>query len=179
MGNAIAAVLPGGPVQRTPITPFPRCFNTGNAPATTTTPGNNSTPVVTEIYLAELIVPVRTIVGGIAVFNGTNVTGNTNVALYDANGNLIDTSILTGTAGSGTAGYQRIPFLGIADEIEPGTYYTAVQYSSGTARYCAHAVGNFGAGKLTGQVFGTFPANLQGLLPSTFTANLGNVAGLY
>jgi hypothetical protein len=110
------------------------------------------------------------------LFAGTVDTGNIFVALYDNNGNVIDVS--GAVAGAVTAGYQRVPLSNIVNELQPGTYYVAAMFSSTSFRYCTHTVGNFGAGKITGQTNGVFP-NLQGLLPSTFTTNLGPIAALY
>lgn len=175
--NAIGAMPPGGSILRTPITPSPRGFHTGGVPAIATTSGTDSTPVLTEMYLAELAAPLRTLATGIALFCGSVDTGNIFAALYDANGVLLD---ITGAiAGAVTTGYQRLPFLNGVMDLQPGSYYVAVMFSSTAFRFRSHTVGNMGAGKLTGQTNGVFPASLQGLLPSTFTTVLGPLAGLY
>jgi hypothetical protein len=43
-------------------------------------------------------------------------------------------------------------------------------------KFRAHAVGDFGATKQTGQVYGTFTAVT---VPTTFTADVGPIASLY
>jgi len=169
-----AAKPPGGAQLRNPITPSVRNCHTGGNPATVSTDGTNSTPVTTETYLCEVAVGGQGFVTGIALFNGSDVTGNVVVGLYDANGTLLASS--AATAGSGTDAYQRIPFTAPL-EIFPGTYYVASMYSSATARFNTHTVGNFGAGKLTGQSAVTLPSTA--VMPSTFTTALGNIASLY
>jgi len=129
------------------------------------------------MYLAELLVTERVLAQGIALFIGSASTGNIFSALYDSNGNLID--ITGAVAGATTTAYQRLPLTNVVNELQPGTYYLAFMASSTSFRFRNHIVGNFGAGKLTGQTNGVFPASLQGLLPSTFTTVLGPIAGLY
>ena len=169
--------------------PSPRLCHTGGEPAIATTSGNNSTPDITEVYLCEVFVPATCLVTGIAVFNGSDVTGSLKVGLFDSAGTLLRASAAAGTAGSGTDAYQLIPFAlnganVAATTIElpgPATYYVGVTYSSATARYNAHAVGTFGAGKVTSTVFATAfsTTTLTVTPPTTFTANLGNIASLY
>jgi hypothetical protein len=153
----------------------PRSVHTGGAPAVTTTPGSAQTPVITETYFAELSVPCTMEVTGVAVFNGTDVTGNVKLGLYDARGNLVAET--ASTAGSGTAQYQRVPFTAPVKLVGPGSYYVARQASNVAARPCAHAVGSFGAGKTTGDTYGTLPT--APALPTTFTTALGPIASLY
>ncbi len=168
--------------------PSPRCCHTGGTAAQVSTDFTNSTPVITEEYLCEVIVPFPTVVTGISVFNGSDVTGNMTVGLRASDGTLLAKS--ASTAGSGTDAYQNIPFSTTysnnngttitgtgALRLEAGTYYVLVQYSSATARYNTHTIGAFGAGKTTGGTYGTVLAT--GTMPVTFTTALGNVATLY
>lgn len=169
--------------------PSPRNFNTGNQGAQLAADGNNSTPVSTELYLAEMFVPVTVLSTGAAVFNGSDVTDNIKVGLYDASGTLLRAT--ASTAGAGPDGYQRIPWAtdgaGAAATtlvvVGPGTYYIGTCYASNTSRYNTFAVGNFGAGKITSLVFATnFAAAGTALtvtVPTTFTTALGPIAGLY
>jgi len=169
--------------------PSARAFAVGGNAAQLAADGNDSTPVITEVYLGEIFVPATCLVTGIAVFNGSDVTGSLKVGLFDANGVLLRASVAAGTAGSGTDAYQRIPFAlnganAAATTIElpgPATYYIGVTYSSATARYNAHAVGNFGASKVTSTVFATAfsTTTLTVTPPTTFTTNLANIASLY
>jgi hypothetical protein len=134
----------------------------------------NSTPVITETYISEIFVPANCSATGIAVFNGSDVTGNMNVGLANSSGALVAES--ADTAGSGTDAYQRIPFTAPYAAKGPATYYILVQYSSGTARYNSPPLGSFGASVKTGETFGTFTTVTP---PTTFTANVGNIASLY
>lgn len=184
-----AATRSGGLDVGAGYRPSPRCWNTGGQGAQLAADGNNSTPVSTELYVAEIYVGATCLVTGIAVFNGSDVTDNVKVGLYDVNGNLLRAT--ASTAGSGTDAYQRVPFatgpLGAAATTivlpGPGTYFVATCYAAGTSRFNTFAVGNFGAGKLTALVFATnFAAAGTALTitpPTTFTTALGPIAGLY
>lgn len=157
------------------VRPTGRCCHTGDLPAHSTTPGTAQTPVITETYFAEVFVPATFLATGIAVFNGTDVTGNILVGLFKPDGTLVAQS--ASTAGSGTAQYQRVPFTATVVVPGPATYYVGRQASSATARPCAHVAGNFGAGKTTGDTYGTLPTSPT--LPTTFTTALGPIASLY
>lgn len=169
--------------------PSARAFNTGNQGAQIAADGNNSTPVSTELYVAEIFVPITVLVTGIGVFNGSDVTDNIKAAIYDVVGTLLRAT--ASTAGSGTDAYQRIPFAtdgagAAATTIVlpgPATYFIATCYAAGTSRFNTFAVGNFGAGKITALVFATnFAAAGTALTitpPTTFTTALGPIAGLY
>lgn len=154
----------------------PRYVMTGNTPATATTSGNDSTPSTTETYVSEIFVPCTMTITGVALFNGSNVTGNVTVGLADSSGNPIAAAKSATTAGSGTDAYQRIPFAAPYVAVGPATYYLQVQYSSATARYNSHTVGNHGVLVQTGQVYGTLASFSP---PSTFVTNVGNIASLY
>lgn len=169
--------------------PSPRTCNTGNQGAQLAADGNNSTPVSTELYVAELFVPATCLVTGIAVFNGSDVTDNVKVALYDVAGNLLRAS--ASTAGSGADAYQLVPFAtgptGAAATTVvlpgPATYYVGTCYAGSTSRFNTFAVGSFGGGKITGLVFATnFAAAGTALTitpPTTFTTALAPIASLY
>lgn len=169
------------------VRPSARNCHTGSSAAQIAADGNNSTPVSTELYLAELYVPATTLVTGIAVFNGSDVTDNIKVGLFDVNGVLLRAS--GSVAGSGADAYQRVPFsLNGANAaattivlVGPGTYYVGTCYAAGTSRFNTFAVGNFGAGKITSLVFATNFATtaLSVTPPTTFTTALGPIASLY
>lgn len=165
-----------------------RLFHTGGCPALDSAAGNNSTPVVTEIYLAELLVTVQCTPTGIAVFNGSDVTDSVKCALFDEGGTMIAATADTQCANADT--YQRHPFTVGADgstaflygtTLLPGSYYIGCIYDGTTSRYNTHAVGSFGAGKLTGHVYATaFVTTGKSVTPPiTFTTALGPIASLY
>lgn len=153
----------------------PRNRHTGDVPAIATTSGNDTTPVITEVYIAEIFVPAGCTVTGIANFNGSVASGNIKVGLADSTGKIIATS--ASTAMSGTDAYQRVPFTVPVTIIGPATYYALLFVDNTTARFNTHAVGNFGAGKQTGQTYATGFTTITP--PTTFTANLGPIASLY
>lgn len=169
--------------------PSARGFATGGRGAINTADGGNSTPVSTELYVAEIFVPVSCLVTGIAVFNGSDVTDNVKAGLYNSAGTLLRGT--ASTAGAGADTYQLVPFAtdgaGAAATtillVGPGTYYIGTCYASNTSRYNTHQVGAFGAGKITTLVFATnFAAAGTALTitpPTTFTTALGPIASLY
>lgn len=155
-------------------TPSPRCFHTGGSPAQISTDFTDATPVITEEYLCEIYVAGPTTVNGIALFNGSVASGNQVAILRDALGNVLGQS--ASTAMSGTDAYQKHALVAPA-RIDAGTYFIASQVDNTTARLNNHTIGVFGAGKITGQVYGTVVAQVTP--PITFTTALGRVATLY
>ena len=152
-----------------------RTFHTGGVPATLASSGTEATPVTTETYYCEVFIPANVTLTGIAVFNGGAADGNVNVGLANSSGVLVAQSATT-TAQSGTDNYQRIPFSATYAAKGPATYYVMTQHSTTTARFNTHVVGNFSAGKVTSQTYGTFTT----LVPATtFTTALGPLATLY
>jgi hypothetical protein len=154
----------------------PRLIATGGYPAIVSTSGNNSTPSTTETYVTEIFVPATMTLTGVALFNGTDVTGNVTVGLATAAGAPITTAKSASTAGSGTDAYQRVPFAAPYEALGPARYYIQVQYSSATARYNTHTVGNFGCLVQTSQTYGTLASFTP---PTTFVTNVCNMASLY
>lgn len=152
----------------------PRLIHTGGAPAAAAADFNNSTPVATETYMAEIYVPSQVHVKGVAVFMGSVNSDNIKVAILDPEGTVLGST--ASTAGNTTAdNYQSIP-LSTAIDLVAGTYYVAVQIDSNTTRLNTHVVGSFGGGKQTSTVYGT----VTGLTPPvTFTTALAPVASLY
>lgn len=135
----------------------------------------DQTPVSTEVYIAEVFVPANMTVTGVAVFNGTAVSGNMKVGLANSAGAVVATS--ASTAASGTDAYQRVPFTGTYAAVGPATYYVLTFYDNNTQRANALKMGNCGAAKQTGQVFATGFTTITP--PTTFTADLGPAAALY
>lgn len=159
--------------------PSGRVFHTGGAGAISATPGTAQTPVITETYFAEVFVPSTITLTGIAVFNGTDVTGNIKLGIYSIGDTGVGTLLAqtASTAGSGTATYQRVPLTAAITLPGPATYWIARQASSATARPCAHTAGTFGAAATTGDTYGTLPT--APTLPITFTTAVGPIATLY
>jgi microcystin-dependent protein len=167
---SVAASIPVGSGN----TVSPRNMHTGAAPAHTSADGTDTTPSVTETYIAEVYIGAPTSVTGIALMNGSAVAGNVAVALANSVGAVLASS--ASTAQSGTDAYQRIPFTAALSATGPGTYYVLVQCNNTGARFNTHTFGNFGASKKTGETFGTFTTVTP---PTTFTTALGPIASLY
>ena len=153
----------------------PRNIAIGGLVPAVSTDFTNSTPVNTEVYIGEIFVPANCTVTGVAVFNGSDVTDNIKVGLANSAGAVVATS--ASTAGSGTDAYQLVPFTATYAAKGPATYYILSMYAAGTSRYNSPPLGSFGAAKQTGQVFATGFTTITP--PTTFTANLCNIASLY
>lgn len=151
----------------------PTVFHTGGAAPMTTTTGTDTTPSVTETYIAEVHVPLNATLTGVAVLNGSAAAGNLTAILYDSNGAPVAQSATT--AQSGTAAYQKIPFASVYQAKGPAKYFVGIQCDSTSARFRSHILGNFIAGKKTGETYGTATA----ITTSTFTTNLGPIADVY
>lgn len=153
----------------------PRNFHTGNSPAKVSTDGTDSTPVITEVYIAEVFVPADCSITGVANFNGSVASGNIKVGLADSTGAIVATS--ASTAMSGTDAYQRVAFTAPYAAQGPATYFVLLFVDNNTARVNTHTIGNFGAAKQTGQVYAT---GFTAITPATtFTTALGPIASLY
>ena len=120
--------------------------------------------------------PCNCTITGVALFNGSDVTGNVTVGLADSTGAPITAAKSATTAGAGPDAYQRVPFATAYAAKGPATYFIQVQYDSGTARYNTHTLGNHGVLVQTTQVYGTLASFTP---PSTFVTNVGNIASLY
>lgn len=152
-----------------------KLFHTGGVPATASTSGTDATPVITEVYIAEVFVPANVTLTGVSVMNGSAVSGNLKVGLANSAGAVVATS--ASTAQSGTDAYQRVPFTSTYAAKGPATYYVLLFIDNTTARFNTHTFGDFGAAKQTGQVYATgFTAITP---PTTFTTALGPIASLY
>lgn len=152
-----------------------RLIHSGGAPNTSATAANtDQTPVATEVYIAEVLVQMPCTATGVAVYNGSAVSGNGKVGLASATGAVLATS--ASTAMSGTTVYQRIPFTATV-ALTPGTYYILAFYDNNVQRATAWTAGSFGAAKQTGQTYATGFTTITP--PTTFTTALGPVASLY
>lgn len=172
------------------IRPSPRLCHSGSAPAIISTDGvNAAVAATTEMYVCELFVPATVLVTGIAHFNGSNVTDDIKIGLYDKSGTLIRATATTQQ--SGADAYQLIPFAtgptgAAATTVElagPATYYIGECYDGTTSTLQTFGTGSFGAGKLTGLVYATnFATGGTALTitpPTTFTTLLGTLNSLY
>lgn len=173
MANDIGRPIPATQDGMNEAWSAPRCIHTGGTPVKASTDGTDTTPVVTETYIAELLVPKGVRATGFALFNGSAVAGNVKAILYNKDGVVVASS--ASTAQSGTDAFQRLPFSA-AVNLPAGTYYIGVQCNNTSARINTHPIGNFGASKKTGEVYGTATTITP---PTTFTANLGPMGGLY
>ncbi len=153
-----------------------RLIHTGGVPPQTSSDGTDVTPSISETYICEVFVPGpgSVTVTGVAVFLGSANAGNIKLALADCNGNVVAST--ASTAASGTDAYQRVPFSSSYSAVGPATYYVLLQNANTGNRFNAHAFGNFGASKKTGETYGTFTTIT---VPTTFTADLGPMASLY
>lgn len=148
---------------------------TGGLPPAASTSGTDATPSVTETYLAAVTMPGAGTITGVALFNGSAAAGNVTAYLTSVTGALLAST--ASTAQSGTDAFQRIAFATPYASLKPQTFFVLVQFNNTSARFNAHPFGNFPAGKLTSTVYGTFPTGFT--VPTTFTANLGPMGGLY
>lgn len=151
----------------------PANSHTASIPASVSTYGTDTTPVITETYIAQVDVPHACTVTGIAAFNGSVASGNIQLAIADDDGNILATT--ASTAMSGTDAYQRVPLTDTLN-IVGGTYFILEQVNNTTARINTHTLGNSGASKKTGETYGTFTTITP---PTTFTTAQGPVASLY
>lgn len=175
------------------VRPLPGMWHTGSSCAQLSTDGVNSTPVVTEIYVAAVNVMTTTLVTGISIFNGTVVaTDKYKVALFDVLGNLVRTSAAAGFQPTTADSYENVAFALGPDGVTaattvvlpgPATYFVGVIYNGTTNRFNAHGVGAFPTIRVTGAVFAT-AFNTTSLtlatIPSVFTVtDLPPIASLY
>jgi hypothetical protein len=154
----------------------PRSLWIGQTAPQVSTDFNNSTPVTTETYVSEIFVPCNMTITGVALFNGTDVTGNVTIGLATSAGAPITAAKSASTAGSGTDAIQLIPFATPYAVVGPATYYIQVQYSSATARYNTFVLGKHGVLVQTAQTYGTLASFTP---PTTFVTAVGSVGGLY
>lgn len=154
----------------------PRSIWIGETAPQVSTDFNNSTPSTTETYVSEIFIPCNMTVTGVALFNGTDVTGNVTVGLATSAGAPITAAKSASTAGSGTDAIQLIPFAAQYAALGPAIYYIQVQYSSATARYNTHVLGKHGVLVQTAQTYGTLTSFTA---PTTFVTAVSNVGGLY
>lgn len=159
--------------------PSPRCIHTGGTPAQNSTEGTDTAVVVTEIYVAEILVQVTCQATGVAAMWGSATEGNAKVMLFDAAGNRLAISASTDVSGYTADSYgSNIPFAAPV-VLDPGTYYIGVMGDSSSNKLNTHILGAFGAGKIIGKAYATESGYATITPPTTFTTGLGPIASLY
>lgn len=137
--------------------------------------GTDTTDVAGRLWITSIIVPSNFVVSSIGFLQGgTATTDNTLVAIFDAGGNRLSTSNLSGVTLSGANTFQEQALLTAVQLYGPNRYFVAVQgngTASGAIRTVATStfVGLF-TGILAGS-FGTVPASISP--PTTFAAGNG------
>ena len=175
--DTVAARTTAGLPASGGFTASPRTVHTGNMSVTQTSDGNDTTPSITETYIAEVFVPCNMTITGVANFNGSAVGSDKLMAiLYSSAGAVLATSLAAGTTAVGTDTYQRLALTTPYAAVGPATYYVGIQCDGTTARLNTHIAGNFGASKKTAETFGTATAITA---PTTFTTAVGPIASLY
>lgn len=153
----------------------PRLIHTGGVPPQVSTAFNDTTPVASNVYSAEVFVPANCTVTGIALMNGSGVNGTIKLGLADSTGKILAVTAAATQAGIDTI--QRVPLTAPLAIKGPGTYYVLLYPSTITTKFNSHAYGTFGAAAhtpLTDIVVGTAITP-----PTTLTPNVGPVATLY
>lgn len=176
-----AAIVPTGGVSAAGgFSVSPRNWHTGSSKALASTDGTNLTIVATELYVAEVFVPANATITGVSVFWGDATEGNAKVMLFNSAGTRVAISASTDVSGHTADAYStRIPFTGTYAAVGPATYYVGVIADNTSHRMNTHIIGDFGAGKITGLVYGTEAGYATIAVPSTFTTGLGPIASLY
>ena len=150
-------------------------FHAGGVTAVAAATGTDATAVNTETYIIEVFVPVSTTITGVKWLGLATSTGNVQFSLADSSGAVITAAQTASTATAGTANFQTAAFATPYAAKGPQKFFILMQ-NSGSNHYRAHAVGNFGASKKTGETYGTFTAVTA---PTTFTADVAPIADLY
>lgn len=149
-------------------------FHSGQAAPVAVGTGTDATAVNTETYIVEVFVPVQTTLTGVKWLGLATSTGNVQFSLADSTGAVITAAQSASTATAATANYQTAAFAATY-VAKPGKYFVLMQ-NSGSNHYRAHALGNFGAAKKTGETYGTFTAVTP---PTTFTADIAPILDVY
>lgn len=172
MGNDVGSPVPPSNQQAAPYGSVRNTWSLGR-PVIATTDGNDTTPAVTEEFVAEIMIDHPAQITGIAIFNGSAVAGNVQAVLYDSGGRKVGNT--ASTAQAGTDALQKIA-LTAPVRVPPGTYYIGVQCNNVGARLNTHTLGVGGTVKKTAQTYGTF---VNFTPPTAFVANVGIMGTLY
>src|SRR5580765_8456698 len=73
----------------------PNLVHSGGIPAQVSTDGTDTTPVITQVYIAQMYIPANMTVTGVAQMNGTVASGNIKVGLANSAGAVVATSAST------------------------------------------------------------------------------------
>ena len=130
-------------------------------------------------FFDQIYIPASTVLTGACLLNSSTVTNNAVIyALYDFNGNLLVSTVLTGTTTATASKYQCIAFTG-PFAIGPGAYFMAVQ-TNGTDTFAAYAANGAPTNYATGSKTGTFGTLPNPIAPTvTFTADVGPLMMVY
>jgi hypothetical protein len=172
MGNDVGSPVAPTRLQEQSFASPRNIWTLGN-PVRISTDGTDTTPAVTEEFVAELVLEGPKLVTGFALFNGSAVAGNVQAQLYDGAGKKVVAT--ASTVQAGTDALQRIPFT-TPQRLPAGTYYIGVQCNNISARLNTHVLSNGGAVQKTSQTYGTF---VNFTPPTTFTTNVGPMGALY
>lgn len=150
-------------------------YHTGGVGANAGTVGTDTTPVNTETYIAEVEILHNATLTGISILNGSAVAGNVKLALANSAGVVVAST--ASTAQAGINAFQQIAFTAAYSAVGPAKFFVLAQFDTiTTPKFRTHAVGNFGASKKTGEVYGTFTTVTP---PTTFTTGQGPIADVY
>lgn len=169
-------ITPTGGIAAAAGFAVPTVYHSGGLQPDSATVGTDTTPSVTETYIAEVFVPANCTLTGVSVLNGSAVAGNIQISLANSSGVPIAAAVTVSTAASGTAAYQKVPFAVAYAAKGPAKYFILLQCNNTGYRFRSHIVGNFGASKKTGEVYGTFTTVTP---PTTFTTGLAPIADTY
>ncbi len=174
-----AAITPTGGVAAAGGFSVPTAFSTGGLPVNATTALTQKQIVTTETYYAEVFIPANTTITGISILNAATTSASQNmfVGLANSSGTIVANSNTT-TAQAAANAYQQIPFTTPYPAKGPAKYYVCVQGSATTGYIDTHALGNYGASKVTGETYGTFLTTAS-YVTTTFTTGVGPVASTY
>lgn len=120
------------------------------------TTSTSGTLTANTFYMGEIVVPVGSsiVLTGVQFFNGSTVTGNVIVALFNSSGTEVASSASTAQAGS--FGVQSVPFSS-QFTAAPGQYFLGFVPSSASADFGLTA--SYGLSKSVGQITFTTPTS--------------------
>lgn len=156
-------------------------FPAPGATAYTSINTNGTAVGATTLYCMEANLPYNKLLTGIAVLNGTTVTGNARyVVLYDSAGNALANSALAGQASVTASIYEAYDFTSTFYAVGPSKYFACIQdnaVGSTTVRMAVTGVNdNFLTKGQTSATFGTVPTLT---VPTSFTTAVGPYVYLY
>ena len=140
--------------------------------------GTNAVHVAGTIYVAELFLPYRKTITGLAVMNGDVVgTDKLIVGLYAATGGaVVANSALAGATSAGADAFQEIALTATYDALA-GKYYAAVQCDGTTAKTRRIAASTYlNLAKSFAGSFGTLGSLT---VPTTTAADTGPIVYAY